>query len=57
MEKVLKKVTFEEAEQLDREYWAGKSISEKLQALTRLRFQFHGGQRIVKVLQRVPHDR
>jgi len=38
------------------EYWATKSMAEKLEALTRLRMQYHGGQRLVKVLQRVPHD-
>jgi hypothetical protein len=57
MEKVIRRVTFEEAEQLDREYWAGKSVLEKWEALTRLRMQFHGGQRMVKVIQRIPYDR
>lgn len=57
MEKVIRKVTFEEAEKLDDEYWAERTILEKLEVLTRLRFQFHSGQRIVKVLQRIPNGR
>jgi hypothetical protein len=57
MEKVIRRVTHEEAEKLDIEFWSSKTIQEKLEALTRLRMQFHGGQRLVKVIQKVPHDR
>jgi hypothetical protein len=55
MEKVIHKITFERAEESDRAYWASKSPEEKIEALWRMRYQFHGGQQITKVIRKVPH--
>jgi aminoglycoside phosphotransferase family enzyme len=57
MEKVIRRVSFEEAERLNFEFWAGKTIQQKMEALTRLRTSYHGGQRLVKVINRVRNDR
>lgn len=57
MEKVVKKLTFKEAEEEDEKFWANKTPQEKIQALTKLRLTYHGGKRIEKVLHRLPYDR
>jgi hypothetical protein len=58
MEKVIRRVTFEEAEQLDREFWATKTIPEKWEILTQMRRQFNGeNARLIKVISVVRHDR
>jgi aminoglycoside phosphotransferase family enzyme len=57
MEKVIRKVTFEESERLDEEFWRNKTPQERLKALTQLRMQYHGGMRLAKVITRAPYDR
>ena len=57
MEKVIRKVSFKDAEKLDMEFWSKKSITEKIEVLTRLRFQYHGGARLKKVVALVRYDR
>ena len=58
MEKVVKKLTFQEAEEEeDEKFWMDKSPQEKIQALTRLRLIFHGGKRLEKILKRTLYDR
>jgi hypothetical protein len=63
MEKVVRKVTFEEAERLDIEYWANKTVQEKWSVLTDLRLGYIGtNNRIQKVVTyekngSVAHDR
>jgi hypothetical protein len=57
MKKEIRRVTHREAAQLDDQYWEQKTPQEKLSALTRLRVQFHGGKRLVKVISRIPYDR
>ncbi len=50
---VVEKVTFEEAEKGDDEYWANASVEERLQELVELRKLIYGdftGQRIKKVV-------
>jgi len=58
MEKVIRRVTFEEAEQLDREFWATKTIPEKWKILTQIRREYNGeNAKLIKVVSRVRHDR
>ena len=56
MEKITKRVKFTEAEEQDFLFWASKMSAEKLAALTKLRMSYHGGQRMKKILQKVPYD-
>jgi hypothetical protein len=57
MEKVVRKLSFQEAEKEDEKFWLNKTPQEKLEALTRLRVTYHGGQRLKKIIHRVPYDR
>ena len=57
MEKVVKKLTFQEAEEEDEKFWMNKTPQEKIQALTRLRLIFHGGKRLEKILKKTLYDR
>ncbi len=51
---VVRKVTFEEAENADDEYWANASVEERLQELIDLRKMFFGdtNRRIKKVVSK-----
>ena len=51
---VVRKVTFEEAENADDEYWANASVEERLQELIDLREMFFGdtNRRIKKVVSK-----
>lgn len=42
MEKVVRKVTFKEAERLDIEFWAQQSVQAKWKILTGIRKEFNG---------------
>ncbi len=61
MEKVLRKVTFEEAEKKDIAFWKLKSSEEKLDALQQLRELYYelnnesrkGFQRVYRVIKQV----
>ncbi|HEX5172462.1 MAG TPA: hypothetical protein VFW11_24970 [Cyclobacteriaceae bacterium] len=56
MEKIIKRVKYSDAEEEDFEFWLSKSPEEKLTALTRMRINYHGGKRMVKVLRKVRND-
>jgi len=58
MEKVIRKVTFEEADQLDLEFWAGKTIQEKWEVLTKIRMEYNGeNAKLERVITKVKYDR
>lgn len=57
MEKVVRKFTLKEAEEADEKFWRSKTPREKIEILTQLRVNFHGGQRLEKILHRPPYDR
>jgi hypothetical protein len=56
MEKVVRKLSFKEAEEEDEKYWMSKTPQERIEVLTKLRLTFHGGKRLEKVLHRAPYD-
>lgn len=57
MEKVVRKLSFQEAEEEEEKYWMNKTPQEKIAVLTQLRLVFNGGKRLERFFRRVPHDR
>lgn len=57
MEKVVRKLSFQEAEEEEEKYWMNKTPQEKIAVLTQLRLVFNGGKRLEKAFKRIPHDR
>ena len=58
MEKVIRKVTFEEADRLDMEFWAGKTILEKWEILTKIRMEYNGeNAKLERLITKVKYDR
>ncbi len=57
MEKVVRKLSFHEADEEEEKYWMSKTPQERIAVLTQLRLTFNGDKRLQKVVQRVPYDR
>lgn len=50
MEKVVRKLSFQEAEEEEEKYWMNKTPQEKIAVLTQLHSVFNGGKRLEKVI-------